>query len=298
MTTYNRAKMLPLAIDSILGQTLTDFEFIIVEDGSTDDTADVLHQYAKHDKRIRIIHQHNQGLAAARNNGVASSRSDYIAFMDDDDVSLPQRLARQYDFLSRNTQFAACVCCFQSINRDMKSGVNIVRYTKCPDAKQMLQDQKNLKMIPRLVFLANATTMIKKIAFEKCGGYRPFLTVSEDTDFTLRLQEKYLIGVVPQILYHIFAPFSSFENNSSRLSRKTPMLNLKDVTASYISAWLRRNGYEDPLKSAKGIDSTIRMVPQIPLPTRQHIFRHCLKSPISTFFSHPDLSFEELAAFF
>ena len=55
MATYNRAKILPLAIDSILGQTLTDFEFIIVDDGSTDDTADVLHQYAKHDKRICIF---------------------------------------------------------------------------------------------------------------------------------------------------------------------------------------------------------------------------------------------------
>lgn len=100
MSTYNRAELLPHAIDSILNQTYGDFEFIIINDGSTDGTADILKAYAHRDKRIRVITNHpNQGLITSLNKGIDKARGKYIARMDDDDIALPQRFERQVAFM-------------------------------------------------------------------------------------------------------------------------------------------------------------------------------------------------------
>ena len=96
MSTYNREKSLAGAIDSVLNQTMTDFEFIIVNDGSTDNTAKILEEYAQKDKRIVVItHKKNMGLVAGLNSGLDKARGKYIARMDDDDKSLPFRFERQ-----------------------------------------------------------------------------------------------------------------------------------------------------------------------------------------------------------
>lgn len=101
MATYNRADtFLPRAIESILSQTYDDFEFIIINDGSTDGTADVLADYAARDDRIKIItNSPNQGLIASLNKGLAAARGKYIARMDDDDESYPNRFERQVAYL-------------------------------------------------------------------------------------------------------------------------------------------------------------------------------------------------------
>ncbi|MCB8945539.1 MAG: glycosyltransferase family 2 protein [Ardenticatenaceae bacterium] len=94
LPTYNRAGVLGRAVDSVLGQTWTDFELIVVDDGSTDETADLLQTYD--DGRLRVIrHAYNRGVAAARNTGILASRSDWVAFIDSDDEWLPYKLERQ-----------------------------------------------------------------------------------------------------------------------------------------------------------------------------------------------------------
>ena len=94
MATYNRANVVGRAIDSILNQTYKNFELIIVDDGSTDRTYEVLKKYAAKDKRIVLLKQNNLGLAAARNAGVGKVQGKFIAFMDDDDVSVSNRLEK------------------------------------------------------------------------------------------------------------------------------------------------------------------------------------------------------------
>ena len=108
MSTYNRANLLPAAIDSILGQTFKDFEFIIINDGSSDDTADVLKKYADQDSRIRILtNPQNKGLVYSLNRGLDAAHGEFIARMDDDDVSLSTRFEKQYDFMKVNPNITA-----------------------------------------------------------------------------------------------------------------------------------------------------------------------------------------------
>ena len=95
--TYNRRTYVQEAIDSVLAQTYPDYEIIVIDDGSTDGTDQVLH--ARYGDRIRYVWQENQGESAARNRGIALARGEYIALLDSDDLWLPDKLAKQIPFL-------------------------------------------------------------------------------------------------------------------------------------------------------------------------------------------------------
>ena len=102
--TYNRAEYVTHAIDSVLAQTYTDYEIIVVDDGSADNTKDVLLPYMD---RIRYIYQENAGLSAARNTGIKAAKGDWIAFLDSDDEWLPGKLAVQMRAVERHPQLVA-----------------------------------------------------------------------------------------------------------------------------------------------------------------------------------------------
>ncbi|MCI0471302.1 MAG: glycosyltransferase, partial [Candidatus Aminicenantes bacterium] len=101
MSVFNNAAYLREAIDSILNQTYTDFEFLIIDDASTDSSKEIISHY--HDTRIRLIeNKRNIGLTKSLNKGLHKAKGEYIARMDADDISLPDRLAVQYAFLQEN----------------------------------------------------------------------------------------------------------------------------------------------------------------------------------------------------
>ncbi|MCP8319033.1 MAG: glycosyltransferase, partial [Candidatus Methylarchaceae archaeon HK01B] len=101
MSVYNGEKYLREAIDSILNQTFKDFEFLIINDGSTDRTVEILRSY--HDSRIKIItNEKNMGLTKSLNKGLKIARSEYVARMDADDISYPRRLEVQYEYMKKN----------------------------------------------------------------------------------------------------------------------------------------------------------------------------------------------------
>ena len=99
MSVFNGEPYLRESVESILSQTFRDFEFIIINDGSTDGTADILTHYQRIDPRLAVHHQQNKGLIDSLNTGCGLARGRYIARMDDDDVALPGRLERQISFL-------------------------------------------------------------------------------------------------------------------------------------------------------------------------------------------------------
>ena len=106
MPTYNRADLLPRSIESILSQTYPNFEFIIVDDGSTDESVSLIQSYAQKDKRIRLlINDKNKGISYSRNKGNAAARGKYIMIMDSDDISLPNRMSRQVEFMQKHPEF-------------------------------------------------------------------------------------------------------------------------------------------------------------------------------------------------
>ena len=100
---YNVAKYIGIAINSVLAQTFTDFELLIINDGSTDDTEKIIRSFS--DDRIRLINQTNQGVAAALNIGMLNARADLVARFDADDICLPERLMVQYNFLNDNPDY-------------------------------------------------------------------------------------------------------------------------------------------------------------------------------------------------
>ncbi|MCP3924060.1 MAG: glycosyltransferase [Desulfobacterales bacterium] len=120
MAVYNGEKYLKESIKSILNQTYKKFEFIIVNDGSTDKSKAILEKFAENDKRIKIVHQENMGLAYSLNIGIKLAKGEFIARMDDDDISHPYRLETQCKVLIDNSNIGVCHSYFSLINSNGK----------------------------------------------------------------------------------------------------------------------------------------------------------------------------------
>src|SRR5579862_9209527 len=118
MPAYNCERYLAAAVESILSQTFRDFEFVIIDDGSTDGSAQILDRFAASDKRVRVFHQQNTGYVIALQNGLKLCTGEYIARMDADDIALPTRFEKQYDYFLRNPKTALVGCDFFDIDEN------------------------------------------------------------------------------------------------------------------------------------------------------------------------------------
>lgn len=118
MPAYNSAQYIAEAIESILNQTFTDFEFIIINDGSTDDTAKIIKEYANKDHRIKFInHKKNKGFIGCLNECLDIASGEYIAKMDSDDISLPQRLEKQVKYLAEHPSVGMVGCGYRAFDQ-------------------------------------------------------------------------------------------------------------------------------------------------------------------------------------
>ena len=180
MSVYNNAPYVGEAIDSILSQSLGDFEFVIVNDGSTDGSGDVIDARARTDPRIRVIHQENRGFVASLNRLFGEARAPWIARMDGDDVSLPDRLARQMAFIAENPGHAVVGCDAYLIGPDGE------RLAKEGGAKPSSHEaiHANLESGP---LINHNAAMIAREPVLALGGYRPAYRHCEDYDLWLRL---------------------------------------------------------------------------------------------------------------
>jgi glycosyltransferase involved in cell wall biosynthesis len=173
--TYNRQDFLPKALDSVLEQTHCNFEVIIVDDGSTDGTKDMLRSY--NDKRIRYIFKHNQGPAAARNSGIKAAKFSYIAFLDSDDWFAKEKLEIQLDRMEREPHYPI-------------SHTDEIWYRR---GKLLNQKKKHHKpggyifeRCLELCTVSMSTVMIRRELFENIGLFDESLPCCEDYDFWLR----------------------------------------------------------------------------------------------------------------
>lgn len=159
MSVFNCESYLEKSISSILDQTFKNFEFIIIDDGSTDGSLKVIKSFS--DKRIRFMTQENAGLSASLNRGIRQAKSSLIARMDADDISHPDRLRKQVNFMEANPQ---CVCLgTNAIVIDM-NGLELFT-SELPISWQEIK-----KLLPTSPFF-HSSTMIRKEVLLKCGGY-------------------------------------------------------------------------------------------------------------------------------
>lgn len=176
---YNDEKYIQKSVDSILNQTLTDFEYIIVDDGSTDNTLNILNEIAKKDNRVTILTQKNLGPAAARNRAINSAKGVYIALQDSDDISSPTRLQMQLEHLKKSQNNLISCTSYTVIDSDDKV---ITSFNK-------IYKNINNNILKGRFPVCHPSIMVLKELISKVNGYNPFYKKAEDYDLIFRLLE-------------------------------------------------------------------------------------------------------------
>jgi GT2 family glycosyltransferase len=231
MAVYNGMPWLTETLTSLRGQTFTDFEVVLIDDGSTDDTKGVLRAAAVADARFRVITQTNQGLVASLNRGIAEARGTLIARLDSDDLAMPDRLAMQVDFMRRHPDVAV-----------VGSAIRII------DAHGVAHRRQAYPCAPEEVrsallygcALAHPAVMMRRDVVLAIGGYRESFRHAEDYDLWLRLAEKHELANLPQELLRYR------QHGSSVSFRHRQQQALATYVARYF-AQERRAGRAEPI---------------------------------------------------
>lgn len=207
IATYNMGAYLPLAIKSVLDQTYKNLEILVIDDGSTDDTAKVLHPFLK-DAQIRYIYQTNGGQACAKNRGAQESRGEFVAFLDADDIWIPSKLEEQIPLFF----------CSGSV------GVVFSQYIEI-DAEGVLGKSVNSGFSrgqvsgPLLIFnfIGFSTSVVRKQCFDCLGYFREDLDMGIDYELWLRFSARYEFDYVdrPLVYYRVW-PGQMSKNHQRR----------------------------------------------------------------------------------
>ena len=194
LSVYKNAEYLAEALDSILAQTFADFELVIVDDGSTDQSSAIIDRYTANDPRIRVIRQGNQGLVASLNHIIAVARAPYIARMDGDDIALPERFARQVAFLDAHPDHGVIGTQIWTIDAQGHRRSE-------PPVDHPLSADVIAAALPTASPLCHPSVMMRRDVLKAAGGYRPAYRHCEDYDLWLRLAEQTRIANLPERLH-------------------------------------------------------------------------------------------------
>ena len=194
MGVFNEADNLAGTLDGILGQRAVELELIVVDDGSTDGTADLLASYAKRDRRLRVVRQENAGLTAALVRGCAAARGEFIARHDAGDISHEDRLARQVAALEARPDAVMVACATRFIAPEGEP-LHCVTFDDEKIAAN-LGDLDGRQHIPH-----HGSAMMRRRIYEKVGGYRTLFPVAQDYDLWTRLFEQGACLGLTQELY-------------------------------------------------------------------------------------------------
>jgi glycosyltransferase involved in cell wall biosynthesis len=189
MSVFNNAPFLAEAIESILAQTLPDFEFLIMNDGSTDGSAAIIDHYAERDSRIKAIHQDNSGLVTSLNRLIEAAQTNWIARMDGDDSALPDRFAKQWAWLQSNPD---CGIIGTWMSEMDAAGVRLPNDTKTPvDHNDFATAFRNGPLFH------HPTVIMRKDLVLTAGGYHAAFRHCEDYDLWLRLSSMTKMANLP-----------------------------------------------------------------------------------------------------
>ena len=229
MAIFNGHRYLGSAIESILGQSFSEFEFIIVDDGSIDDSLSVASTYACQDSRIRIAQQKHEGLISALNRGCGLARGTYIARFDSDDIAFPKRLEEQVTYFEGNdiALLGGNIECIDSEGNEM----SVIELHRWADGL------KDLLMVNN--YIAHTTVMMRKDAFLRSGGYRPQFQQAEDYDLFLRMSESYMIDNLPSLLCR-------YRLHDHQVSVESASQQIISSIGARLAAWARRANLPEP----------------------------------------------------
>ncbi len=202
MGACNGAEQLSGSIDSVLNQTFADFEFIIVNDGSTDvETKRTLDRYSALDSRLKVFHKENEGLTKALIDGCDAARGDYIARIDVGDAMLPERLELQATTLEQHADVG-----FVSCRTDFCAPEWELMFTAAGESKSNKPINLIRKDHERGVYADithHGSVMFRKSTYEEAGGYRPQFYYGQDWDLWYRMAEKSKFFLIPRTLYRV-----------------------------------------------------------------------------------------------
>ena len=198
MGVYNGEKYLRGSVDSILNQTFRDFEFIIVNDGSTDNTGAILHEYAKKDPRIKIIEQQNQGLTRALIAGCQMAQGEYIARQDCGDISQPKRLELQFEHIRSVPGRVLVSCAANFLGPEGEFLYQLKGNVDDGSARSALL-RGELRVIRGIVHHGSA--FFPAALYREAGGYRPEFYFAQDLDLWVRLVKHGSVSFCPEALY-------------------------------------------------------------------------------------------------
>jgi GT2 family glycosyltransferase len=240
MAVRDGAAFLTEALESVRAQTLEDLELVVVDDGSTDRTPEILADFAGMDQRIRVLDQPGEGLSRALNRACSQARSPYLARLDSDDVALPERLALQAAFLDAHPDVA--VVGGGGIFID-EHGVEFATATYPSDpaeVTEILQSGRSPLMHP--------AATIRAEAFRAASGYRAVVEGAEDYDLWMRIASAGRIANVPE-------PVIRYRMHAAQYSTQNLRRTGTAAAAAVAAARLRANGDRDPLDDAESLNS-------------------------------------------
>lgn len=225
LAVFNAQRYLSEAIDSILQQTFTDFELIIIDDGSTDKSLKILQRYALHDSRIRLFSRENRGIAKTRNEITRLAQGEFIAVMDADDVMMPDRLANQVEFLRQHPN----VVCVGGAHDFIDEAGRVLFHLEEPTQDADIQRLALKGKTP----INHPSAMIRRSALLQVGGYNETRATVADLDLFLRLGE---IGQ----LANLKATVLKYRQHGGSVSERKQLQQIADRREACEQAWQRR----------------------------------------------------------
>jgi glycosyltransferase involved in cell wall biosynthesis len=234
MPVYNAGRFLAPAVESVLAQTFSDFELIAIDDGSTDDSGKMLAELGARDPRVRVFGQENRGIVATLNRALELARAPLVARMDGDDLSRPDRFAKQIACLRRHPEIAAVSGAIDYID----AGGGYLRTAAFPTLPEAIASE----LLERSC-VCHASVMARTEIFRSIGGYRARVQYAEDYDLFLRMSEIAQIANLPDVLYAV-------RLHPVTISTRHTIAQELAVLAARGAAQQRRSGRPDPLAAS------------------------------------------------
>ena len=273
MSVYNADAYLALAIESILAQSMPDFEFLILNDGSSDRSKEIIDAYAARDARIRAIHRENKGLIISLNQLVAEAKAPLIARMDADDIVLPERFAKQMAFLNANPDYGVVGSWSQDIDE------NGDPWCTFGHDHPVTHDEFLHNVVHGGPLLCHPVVMYRRDLVMGLGGYHAAFRHCEDLDLWLRLASITKIANIPERLIR-------YRHYAGQVSKRHATEQQIGAAIAYEAYFVRAAGREDPTVGLTSLPPVAQLPslfgdPDIAHRVRARVAQGILHSPVA-----------------